>query len=184
MLPGTDGIELMNTVSELAKVPVIFLSAYRQDEAISRAFEAGAADYVVKPFSPTELVVRINAALRRHSASASAGETVSPFTLHELVVDYTRRRVTVSGSPVDLTDTEYRVLVELSTNAGRVMTHEQLVRRVWRHNPSGGSAPVRVIVMRLRSKLGDDAVNPRYIFTRRGVGYWIAEGAEASQNPG
>ena len=178
MLPGTDGIELMKTVSELANVPVIFLSAYGQDEVIARAFETGAADYVVKPFSPTELVARINAALRKHGASSSAGVTGGRFTLRDLVVDYSQRQVTVSGSPVELTDTEYRVLFELTNNAGRIMTHEQLVRRVWGHNPSGGSAPARVIVMRLRSKLGDDAVNPRYIFTRRGVGYWMAESPE------
>ncbi len=184
MLPGTDGIELMKNVSELANVPVIFLSAYGQDEVIARAFESGAADYVVKPFSPTELVARINAALRKHNTSTSDDVTSSPFILHDLIVDYAQHRVTVAGNPVELTDTEYRVLVELSTNAGRIMTHEQLVRRVWRHNPSGGSAPVRVIVMRLRSKLGDDAVNPRFIFTRRGVGYWMAKAAEVSQMPG
>ena len=184
MLPGTDGIELMKTVSELARVPVVFLSAYRQDEVIARAFETGAADYVVKPFSPTELIARINAALRNHSTAPSDIVTSNPFILHDLVVDYAKRRVTVSGHPVELTGTEYRVLAELTANAGRIMTHEQLVRRVWGHSPSGGSAPVRVIVMRLRSKLGDEADNPRYIFTRRGVGYWMAEAAEAPYNPG
>ncbi len=180
MLPGTDGIELMRTVSDLAKAPVIFLSAYRQDGVIASAFESGAADYVVKPFSPTELIARINAALRRHSAPLSDYVTSEPFVLHELAIDYTQRRVTVSGNAVELTDTEYRVLVELSTNAGRIMTHEQLVRRVWGHSTSGGSAPVRIIVMRLRNKLGDDADSPTYIFTKRSVGYWMAESESTS----
>ena len=175
MLPGTDGIKLMKTVSDLSKAPVIFLSAYGQDEVIARAFETGAADYVVKPFSPTELVARIRAALRRHRAPLSYDVPAEPFVLNDLVIDYAQRRVAVSGHRVELTDTEYRLLVELSTNAGRIMTHEQLVRRVWGQNKSSGSAPVRVIVMRLRSKLGDDAENPSYIFTKRRVGYWMAE---------
>lgn len=182
MLPGTDGIELMKTVSDLARAPVIFLSAYGQDDVIARAFETGAADYVVKPFSPTELVARINAALRRHNAPISDDVTLEAFKLHDLVIDYAQRRVTVSGKPVNLTDTEYRVLAELSTNAGRIMTHEQLVRRVWGHGTAGGSAPVRVIVMRLRSKLGDDANSPTYIFTKRRVGYWMAESESMSQS--
>ncbi len=182
MLPGTDGIELMRTVSDLAKAPVIFLSAYGQDDVIARAFETGAADYVVKPFSSTELVARINAALRRHRGPHSDDVSGRPFVLHDLAIDYVQRRVTVSGNPVDLTDTEYRVLLELSTNAGRIMTHEQLVRRVWGHSIAGGSAPVRVIVMRLRSKLGDDADSPTYIFTRRRVGYWMADPESTSQN--
>ena len=180
MLPGTDGIELMRTVSDLANTPVIFLSAYGQDDVIARAFDTGAADYVVKPFSPTELVARINAAMRRHRSPLSDIEFGKSFVLHDLVIDYAQRRVSVSGTQIELTDTEYRVLVELSTNAGRIMTHEQLVRRVWGHNNSSDSAPVRIIVMRLRSKLGDDAENPIYIFTKRRVGYWMAEADEGT----
>lgn len=179
MLPGTDGIELMKTVGDLAKAPVIFLSAFGQDEVIARAFDTGAADYVVKPFSPTELVARIRAALRRNRAPLSQDAPSKPFVLNDLVIDYALRRVTLAGRQVDLTDTEYRVLVELSTNAGRIMTHEQLVRRIWGHHRSRDSAPVRVIVMRLRNKLGDDAENPTYIFTRRRIGYWIAEPEES-----
>ena len=175
MLPGTDGIELMKTVRELAKVPVIFLSAYGQDQVIARAFETGAADYVVKPFSPTELVARIQAALRRRDSPLSYDLPSEPYQLYDLTVYFAQRRVTVGDRPVELTDTEYRVLVELSSSAGRIVTHEQLVRRVWGEDKPTGSAPVRVIIMRLRDKLGDDADNPTYIFTKRRVGYWMPE---------
>lgn len=175
MLPGIDGIELMKTISDPTKAPVIFLSAYGQDEVIVRAFDAGAADYVVKPFSPTELVARIKAALRRHRALLNHDMPAQSYVMNDLVIDYAQRRVSVAGIPVELTDTEYRVLVELSTNSGRIMTHEQLVRRVWGVNNASGSAPVRVIVMRLRNKLGDRADSPTYIFTKRRVGYWMAE---------
>ena len=174
MLPGTDGITLMKTIRETADVPIIFLSAYGQDHVIARAFEKGAADYVVKPFSPTELAARIQAALRRQ-AGRVLDTPAQPYLLGDLAVDFARRSATVAGRPVELTDTEYRLLAELSANAGRIVSHEQLLQRVWDRDKSGGSGPVRAIVKRLRRKLGDDADNPTYIFTKRRVGYWMAE---------
>ena len=173
MLPETDGILLMRSIRETADMPVIFISAYGQDQVIARAFDMGAADYVVKPFSPTELAARIRAALHRQAGPGyyPPGE---PYLFGGLSIDYVQRRVTVAGSPVELTDIEYRMLVELSANAGRIMSHEQLFRRVWgREDSSGGSGPVRAIVRRLRRKLGDDAENPVYIFNRRRFGYWM-----------
>ena len=177
ILPGTDGIVLMKSIREMADVPVIFISAYGQDQAIARAFEMGAADYVVKPFSPTELVARIQAALRRQAVPtlAAPGE---PYVVGDLTVDYAERRVSVAGSPVDLTDIEYRMLADLSANADRVMTHEQLRRRVWGQEGSADSGPVRAIVRRLRRKLGDDADEPTYIFTKWRVGYWMEKSGE------
>ena len=120
MLPGTDGIELMQRIFESADVPVIFLSAYGRDQIVERAFEMGAADYVVKPFSPTELVARIKAALRKR-AEPQRAEPSEPFVLGDLAIDYAERRVTVAGRTVELTATEYNLLFELSTNAGRVL---------------------------------------------------------------
>ena len=172
MLPGADGIELMETVRETAEVPVIFLSAYGQDQVIARAFQRGAADYIVKPFSPTELAARIQAAMRRQAAPVVQTPSV-PYVLGDLVIDYARYSVTVAGAPVELTPLEYRLLVELSANAGRLMTHAQLLQRVWGQDNSGGSGPVRTYVKRLRSKLGDDPDNPAYIFTKRRFGYWM-----------
>ncbi len=173
MLPQTDGIELMQTIPGLSEVPVIFLSAYGQDQIIAKAFDMGAADYVVKPFSSTELTARIQATLRRQDAIPTFSAIRKPFVMGDLVVDYTRKRAFLSDQQVDLTAFEYRVLAELSANLGRIMTHEQLVQRVWGHEYSGNSGPVRAIVKRLRRKLGDEAGKPKYIYTKRRVGYWM-----------
>ena len=170
MLPDCDGIELMQDIHRVAQVPVIFLSIYGQDEIIARAFDLGAADYIVKPFSPTELTARIRAALRRRAAPEPP-EPSQPYLLDDLAIDYAQRTVTLAGSPVDLTPTEYRLLAELASNAGRVMTHDQLLSRVWGQERPDGSGTLRTVVKRLRRKLGDDATNPRYILTRPRVGY-------------
>ena len=177
MLPGADGIGLMKTVKDIANVPVIFLSAYGQDQVIARAFREGAIDYVVKPFSPIELVARIQAALRRQSAPVHDFPDV-PFVMGDLIVDYAQRMVTDAGRPVELTGIEYQLLAELSANAGRVLTHEHLLRRVWGQENLDDSGAVRTIVKRLRRKLGDDPRDPTYIFTRRRVGYWMAKPQE------
>ena len=117
MLPRTDGIELMESVPELSDVPVIFLSAYGRDQIVARALESGADDYIVKPFSPTELVARIQTVMRRRTATESA-EPSDPYVLGDLTVNYVERRVTLAGRPVQLSDIEYRMLLELSVNAG------------------------------------------------------------------
>ena len=177
MLPGTDGIELMRGILDMADVPVIFLSAYGQEETIARAFENGADDYVVKPFSPTELVARIKAALRKREAPEWA-EPSEPYVLGELAVDYAERRVTLAGRPVQLTAIEYGLLFELSANAGRVLTYDRLLQRVWGLRRSGDSRRVRTAAKQLRRKLGDDANNPTYILNEPRVGYRMAKGQE------
>ena len=165
MLPDTDGIELMESVPELADLPVIFVSAYGRDETIARALEAGAADYVVKPFSTTELTARIRAALRRRAEP-------EPFVLGDLAIRYDERRVRLAGRPVDLTASEYELLRVLSQNAGRVSAYEPLLRQVAgkAHDPDAKVA-LRTLVKSLRRKLGDDAANPAYILNERAVGY-------------
>ena len=177
MLPGTDGIELMKDIQGAGDVPVIFVSAYGRDELIARAFDMGAVDYVVKPFSPTELAARIRAALRRQAAS----EPSDPYVLGDLVVNYAERSVTLAGSPVQLIAIEYRLLVELSANAGRVLTYEHLQERVWGEKSSGDVRPMRTVVSTLRRKLGDDADNPIYIFTEPRVGYRMPKGETQNQ---
>ena len=172
MLPGTDGIELMTEILDVADVPVIFLSAYGREEQIAKAFDMGAADYVVKPFSATELSARIRAALRRRVAP----EPYEPYVLDDLTVDYARRRVVLAGRPVHLTPLEYRVLAELSAVAGRVVTYERLKGRMWGEKADLDLRPLRTIVGRLRQKLGDDADMPTYIFTEPRVGYRMPEG--------
>ena len=182
MLPGSDGIELMKRILDIADVPVIFLSAYGRDEIIARAFEAGATDYMVKPFSPTELVARVRGALRRRMAS-STGEPSEPFVLGDLVIDYAERRVSVAERAVHLTPTEYEVLFELSVNAGRVLTFDALLDRVWGLGRSSDRGSVRTYVKRLRRKLREDAGNPKYIFAEPRVGYRMPKGEQTSGKP-
>ncbi|MYD35540.1 MAG: response regulator [Dehalococcoidia bacterium] len=167
MLPGVDGIDLMKEIVSARDVPVIFVSAYGQDQLVARAFEMGADDYVVKPFSPTELVARIRAALRRRTTS----EPSVPYAVGDLTIDYVQRLVTLEGNPIDLTAIQYRLLVELSANAGRVLTYEHLLRRVWGTSGDADVRPMRTAISAIRSKLGDDADNPTYILTKLRVGY-------------
>ncbi len=172
MLPDINGIELMKNVQKVADVPVIFLSAYGREELIARAFDMGAADYVVKPFSPTELSARIRAALRRREAA----EPSKPYVLGDLTVDYAARRVTLAGRPIQLTPIEYRVLAELSADAGRVVTYERILERVWGEHTDGDVRPLRTIVAKLRRKLDDVIGNSTYIFTESRVGYRMPAG--------
>ena len=167
MLPGVDGIDLMKDIVAARDLPVIFVSAYGQDRLVARAFEMGADDYVVKPFSPTELVARIKAALRRRTLS----EPAVPYVVGDLTINYAERLVTLAGKPIDLTAIQYRLLVELSVNAGRVLTYEHLLRRVWGTDGDADVRPMRTSVSAIRRKLGDDADNPTYIFTELRVGY-------------
>ena len=172
ILPGTDGIELMESVPGLADLPVIFISAYGRDETIARALEAGAEDYVVKPFSQTELTARIAAALRRRAEPEL-------FVLGELAIDYAHRRVTLGGRALELTATEYELLRVLSLGAGRVATYDALLRQVWGGRSHANPKLVRAYVQRLRRKLGDDTDQPTYILTERRVGYRMPRPAEA-----
>ena len=174
MLPGTDGIELMKEVLEISEVPVIFLSAYGREDLIARAFDGGAEDYVIKPFSPTELAARIRAALRRRAAA----ELPEPYVRGDLVIDYDERSVAIAGRAVSLTATEYRMLAELSANAGRVLTYEHLLKQVWNTKEPDDVRPMRTMVSKLRRKLGDNTENPTYIFTEPRVGYRMPRGEE------
>ena len=164
MLPGTDGIALMESVPELGELPVVFISGYGRDETVARALKAGAADYIVKPFSPTELTARVEAALRRVARP-------EPFTLGALAIHYEARRVTVAGVEANLTATEFDLLRVLSLNAGRVVTYDALTRQVWSGREVSRADLVRNFVKKLRAKLGEDAADPAWIFNVHGVGY-------------
>ncbi len=177
VLPGTDGVDLMKHIAETRDVPVIFLSAYGQDKLVARAFDMGAADYVVKPFSPTELLARIRAALRRREVPKPS----EPYVLGDLIIDYDERRVTLAGRPVELTAKEYGTLAELSTNAGRVLTYETLLRRVWGLDAGADIRPMRTAINSIRRKLGDAAENPTYVFTELRVGYRMPKGETQGQ---
>ena len=161
VLPGTDGFDLMKRIPNVFRIPVIFLSGRGEDRYVARAFEMGAADYIVKPFSPAELLARISAALRKQTVAQQS----APYVLGDLIINYVERSVTVAGNPVQLTPTEYKLLVELSSKAGHVMPHDDLLQRVWGQDHLGNQHLLRSFVKSIRRKLGDDARNPLYIIT-------------------
>ena len=175
MLPGTDGIEVMQDILAVRDTPVIFLSAYSRDDLVAEAFEMGAADYIIKPFSPTELAARVKAALRNKPSQQR--RQVPPyrrpgcFALADLAIDYAARAVTVAGRPVDLTRIEFDLLAELSANPGIPRTHEQLLRKVWGPANANDAPRLRTVIKNLRRKLGDSASNPKYIATVAHFGY-------------
>ena len=174
MLPGSDGIDVMRHILTITDAPVIFLSAFGQVDVIVGAFDAGAVDYIVKPFSPTELTARIRAALRQRAA-LTPPEPAEPYVFGELTVNYAQRRTTLAGQPIRLTNIEYRLLADLSANAGRVVTYDDLLRRVW-NVPSGSDLrPMRTVIKSLRKKINDDANDPSFIFTERRTGYHMAK---------
>ena len=169
-LPSTDSVELMQDILRIADVPVIFLSGYGQDRVIARAFEMGADDYIVKPFSPTELAARVRAALRRRTGPGRMTPS-EPYVRGDLTIDYAQRLVSVAGEPVRLTAVEYDLLRELSIHAGRVLTHQHLLQRVWGKTEPETPRVIRTHLMRLRRKLGEDGENPKYIFAEPRIGY-------------
>jgi PAS domain S-box-containing protein len=174
MLSGTSGFDLLKQIREVSGVPVIMLSARERVEDTVRALRMGADDYIGKPFSPSELLARIEAALRRRVRPDQI-EVLQPYRMDGLMIDFTRRRVIVDEEEVRLTATEYKLLYELATNAGRVLTHDQILQRVWGPEYSGETQLVRAFIRNLRRKLKDDANAPTYIFTEPQVGYRMAK---------
>ena len=173
VLSAVDGLELLARLRRISDAPIIFVAGPGWSAQIGRAFELGAFDYIAMPFTSTELLARIGVALRKSSAAS----WIKPSGLHQhgdLAIDLATREVSIDGQLVHLTATEFKLLAELSTAAGRVMTHEQLLRRVWGPLYSSDPRIVRTYVKELRHKLGDDAARPTYIFTETGVGYRMA----------
>ncbi len=180
MLPERHGEELMGDILAVSRIPVIFLSGYGRDEVVARVLEKGATDYIAKPFSPTELVARVRAALRRFGEPTFPAPE-EPFVLGDLTIDYASRRVTVSGQLAPLTPTEFDLLAALSMEAGRVVPHDRLLRRVWSPGKPGNLRALRTLLMGLRRKLCDDAAHPTYIFTEPRVGYRMPAGGGLPQ---
>jgi two-component system KDP operon response regulator KdpE len=166
-LPDLDGIEVTRLLREWTRIPIIILSVRGQEADKIAALDAGADDYVTKPFGAGELLARMRVALRR--AGQSGVEPV--FTSDDLTVDLTRRVVTVAGREVQLTPTEYDLLRVLVTNAGKVLTHRQLLREVWGMGYEQEMHILRVNISNLRRKIEPDLSRPHYIVTEPGVGY-------------
>lgn len=171
-LPDVDGVDVTRMLREWTQIPVIILSVRGQEEVKIAALDAGADDYLTKPFGMGELLARLRAALRRSSQAVS--EPV--FTSSELVVDLTRRLVTLSGREVQLTPTEYDLLRVLVTHAGQVLTHRHLLREVWGAGYERETHILRVNISNLRRKIESDLARPHYILTEPGVGYRLRGG--------
>ncbi len=175
-LPDMDGTEVIRRVRAFSDVPIIVLSVRESQTDKVAALDAGADDYVTKPFGMEELLARSRAALRRRGAEEPA---VPVLTFDGLQVDLARRLVTCDGEPVHLTPTEYGLLEALVTNPGKLLTHQWLLRRVWGQGYGTETTYLRTYIRALRKKLGDDASSPELIVTEPGVGYrWVAEPSE------
>jgi DNA-binding response OmpR family regulator len=170
MLPDGSGFDLLRELRAAGTTPVIMLTARGDEIDRVTGLELGADDYVVKPFSARELIARVRAVLRRTSAVHAAGVR-GPTTVDGLVVDPAARTVVLDGTALDLTRKEFDLLALLVANAGSVVTRERLIDEVWDVNWFGSTKTLDVHVSGLRRKLGDDASEPRYLHTVRGVGF-------------
>ncbi len=168
-LPDLDGLDLIRQLREWTPLPIIVLTARGQEEDKVQALDAGADDYLTKPFSVNELLARIRVALR-HAAETTGGEE-GTFIVGKLRVDLARRQVFSGETEVHLTPIEYKLLATLVRNAGKVVTHKQLLREVWGPGYEDESNYLRVHMVQLRHKLEADPTRPRYIVTELGVGY-------------
>jgi DNA-binding response OmpR family regulator len=170
MMPDIDGFEVLEMIRQVSSVPVIMLTAKGEEDDRVRGLELGADDYITKPFSPRELVSRVKAVLRR-----TEGATGSMHGLIEvddrLRIDFDRREIWLEGKLVKLRPTEYRLLYHLVQNAGWVVSHDQLLQKVWGYEYRDEPHYVRLYINYLRQKLEKDPSDPKYILTERGVGY-------------
>lgn len=170
MMPEMDGFETLKAIREVSTVPVIMLTVRQSEQDRIHGLDLGADDYMAKPFSSRELLSRIRALLRRAMMPAPARKTeivVDP----DLKIDFARREVIVRGKKVVLRPTEYRLLYHLVNNAGRLLTHETLLSKVWGREYRDESHYLRLYITYLRQKLEKDPAHPKYILTERGVGY-------------
>ena len=170
MMPDIDGFEVLRIIREVSSVPVIMLTAKGEEDDRVRGLELGADDYITKPFSPRELVSRVRAVLRRTEGAAGAAHGLIEVD-DRLQIDFDRREVWVDGELVKLRPTEYRLLYHLVQNAGWVVSHDQLLQKVWGYEYRDEPHYVRLYINYLRQKLEEDPSNPKYILTERGVGY-------------
>ena len=170
MMPDLDGFEVLETVREISNVPVIMLTAKGEEDDRVRGLERGADDYVTKPFSTRELVSRIRAVLRRTEGASGSMHGLLEID-DRLKIDFDRREIWLEGKLVKLRPTEYRLLFHLVQNAGWVVSHDQLLQKVWGYEYRDEPHYVRLYINYLRQKLEKDPADHRYILTERGVGY-------------
>jgi DNA-binding response OmpR family regulator len=169
MMPDMDGFTVCQRIREFSGIPIIMATARDNDSEKVEGLNIGADDYITKPFSTNELAARVRAVLRRVDGKEKAPGAI--FRYNNLVIDLTSHIVTIEGKEIELTPTEYKVLTYLASNAGRVVTPDQLLNKVWGEEYLGDPHLLQVNIARLRQKLGDDARHPAYILTRPGIGY-------------
>ena len=170
MMPDLDGFDVLEMIREISSVPVIMLTAKGEEDDRVRGLELGADDYVSKPFSPRELVSRVKAVLRRTEAASGSMHGLLEID-DRLKIDFDRREIWLEGKLVKLRPTEYRLLYHLVQNAGWVVSHDQLLQKVWGYEYRDEPHYVRLYINYLRQKLEKEPASPRYILTERGVGY-------------
>ena len=173
-LPDMDGYEVCRRIRTYSRVPIIMLTARAEPAEKVRGLAVGADDYITKPFSADELLARVDAVLRR-TGSAHGSSLAATFDSGDLHIEFAAHRVTVKGEPVELSAGEYRLLVELATNSGRVLLQDELLGRVWGPDYVGASALLQTAIRRLRRKIEEDPSAPRHVLTKRGVGYQFAK---------
>jgi DNA-binding response OmpR family regulator len=184
MLPGMDGWEVCRRVREFTTVPILMLTAKGDEQDKVRGLELGADDYLPKPFGIQELLARVRALLRRAKLPGESKRD-PVFVCGDLSMNFAQRRVTVKGKgDIKLSPTEYKLLYELVTNAGRVLLHQDLLRKVWGRGYGEETEYLRVYVRYLRQKLEPDSSKPQYILTEPGVGYRFADPAQFNAEPG
>ncbi|GER84682.1 MAG: response regulator transcription factor [Thermogemmatispora sp.] len=174
MMPDMDGFETLRQIREVSTVPVIMLTVRQDEHDRIRGLDLGADDYIAKPFSPRELLSRIRALLRRAFMPPPARKTEIVVD-KDLKIDFARREVIVRGQKVTLRPTEYRLLYHLVNNAGRLLTHETLLSKVWGREYRDEAHYLRLYITYLRQKIEKDPAHPQYILTERGVGYRFKE---------
>jgi two-component system KDP operon response regulator KdpE len=176
-LPLVNGLDVCRTIREFSTVPIIMVTAKASEADTVAGLDAGADDYLPKPFGPPELLARVRAALRR--ARYAEAPTSEPLFRHgDLTIDYARHAVVRAGQPVALTPTEYKLLVRLARNAGRVLLPADLLAAVWGPEYREETQHVRLYVSRLRRKIEPDPERPRYVLTKPGIGYYFAPADE------
>jgi DNA-binding response OmpR family regulator len=176
MLPGMDGLEVCKEIQKLRWTPVLMLTAKTEEADKVAGFAVGADDYLTKPFSLRELAARVKAILRRMER-IRAGQNDGPIESAGLAIDPNRRRVHVDGDEVQLTPLEFEILLALARDPGVVLSRDQLMDRVWGYRDYAGGRVVDSHVARIRRKLGEDGVEPRFVRTVHGVGYAFQEGS-------
>lgn len=177
-LPDLDGMDVLKSIREWSQTPVVIISARSREEEKVAALDAGADDYITKPFGTSELLARIRTAIRHSKKSAGHTADSTVYRIKDLTVDFDKHRVQISGREIHLTQIEFRILELLAQNAGRVLTYDAIIKKIWGPYADDNNRILRVNMANIRRKLEKNPADPDYIFTEIGIGYRMAEDKE------